>query len=263
MNTYKVMRRFALLTILAAFGTGYTTASLAAGGGACGAVTCLDPHVDLDDRPALQRGAKLFVNYCLSCHSATFMRYNRMAKDLGISEEQLQKNLMFATKKSGNPMNAAMTAEDGKKWFGKAPPDLSVIARARGESWLYTYLMTFYRDDAKATGANNLVFKDVGMPHVMADMQGIQVLREHPAEAGEKAHHGPRNVNEMLMLASPGSSDPSTFRRAARDLTGFLVYMGEPAKLVRYKIGIWVLVFLSVLYLLSRSLYKEYWKDIH
>lgn len=221
----------------------------------------LEARINLDDQTSLQRGAKLFVNYCLSCHGAEYMRYNRMGKDLGLTDQQVAGNLMFTTDKPGSAMTVAMREDDGELWFGKAPPDLSVIARARGADWLYTYLMTFYEDESRPTGVNNLVFKDVGMPHVLGNLQGVQVLRE--ASIKEKALPGIRSVNELLELVSPGVMNASEYRTAARDLTNFLVYVGEPAKLVRYKIGFWVLIFLAVLYVLSRALYKEYWRDVH
>lgn len=235
-------------------------------------VRYLDARVNLADKPSLQHGAKLFVNYCLSCHAAAFMRYNRMARDIGISEEQLKQNMLFAAEKVGSRMTVAMTAEDAKSWFGVAVPDLSVISRARGPDWLFTYLMTFYKDESRPTGVNNLVFKDVAMPHVLGELQGTQVLRAH-SETGSAAeppepHHAllPPDLgrpHELLELKSQGSMSSAEFAGAMRDLTSFLAYLGEPAKLVRYKIGIWVLLFLAVFYLLARSLYKEYWKDVH
>ncbi len=227
---------------------------LASGGG----VQLQKAHVDLSDTASLQRGAKLFVNYCLSCHSAHFMRYNRVGRDLGISEELLQEHLMFASDKSGEVMNVAMSVEDGERWFGVAPPDLSVIARSRGANWLYTYFLSFYEDSnpSRPFGVNNLVFKDVGMPHVLWKLQGRQV----PVYAEDE--HGKKHI-ESLKLVEPGILNADEYRRAMRDLTGFLVYVGEPAKLVRYGIGFWVLLFLAGFFLLTRLLYREYWKDLH
>ncbi len=227
---------------------------LASGGGAA----LQSAHVDLSDTASLQRGAKLFVNYCLSCHSAHFMRYNRMARDLGIDEKLLQKHLMFAGEKSGELMKVAMSTEDGERWFGVAPPDLSVIARSRGADWLYTYFLSFYEDTnpSRPFGVNNLVFKDVGMPHVLWKLQGRQV----PVYAEDS--HGKKHI-ERLELKEPGTLSADGYRRAVRDLTNFLVYVGEPAKLVRYGIGFWVLLFLAGFFLLTRLLYREYWKDLH
>ncbi len=223
----------------------------AAGGGA----HLDDADIDLSDKASLQNGAKLFVNYCLSCHSAKYQRYNRMAKDLGMTEEQVKENLMFTTDKIGDTMNIAMSPEDGAVWFGTAPPDLSVIARARGVDWLYTYLRSFYVDEARPFGVNNLVFPDVGMPHVMWELQGLQraVFSEHD---GKKAF-------ERFELVEPGSLSPHEFDIAMRDLTAFLSYIGEPIQMERRAMGKWVLLFIGVFFVLAYLLKKEYWKDVH
>ncbi len=247
----------------------------------------LDAKPDLSDKASLQRGAKLFVNYCLSCHAAGFMRYNRMGRDLGLSEEQVEANLLFAADKVVEKMDVAMPAENAARWFGVAPPDLSVIARSRGANWLYSYLVTFYRDDnpARPLGVNNVIFKDVAMPHVLWSQQGIQefvagdrpgdVKSETPARleasGAEILIHsslvlgdGSRAIaTDRLTVTQAGLMEPGQFRRSVRDLVNFLVYVSEPAQLVRYKIGIWVLVFLAVLFVISYGLYKEYWKDVH
>ncbi len=255
---------------------------------AAGGVPLLHADVNLDDRPSLQRGAKLFVNYCLSCHSAKFMRYNRMAKDLEISEDLLRENLMFAADKVGQTMDVAMLPRDAEKWFGTSPPDLSVISRSRGADWLYTYLLTFYKDDDPArsrTGVNNLAFKDVGMPAALWERQGIQVLQKgkrpdnvvkesmvemRPIEDGvEVVYHmemengGQQTVTDILKIEQEGMNSPKGFRRDVRDLVNFMVYLGEPAKMIRYKLGVWVLLFLVVLFIPVYLLKKEYWKDVH
>jgi len=224
-------------------------------------VALLHANVDLGDRASLQRGAKLFVNYCLSCHSAKFMRYNRMASDLGLTDAEVKKNMMFAADKVGSLMKVSMAAGDAKAWFGKAPPDLSVIARYRTPDWLYSYFLSFYADPdpARPFGVNNLVFKDVAMPHVLAGLQGIQVRKKDEERHG----HARPSIHQLLKLQSPGTLNPAQYARAVGDLVNFLVYLGEPAKLVRYRLGVWVLLFLIVLFFLSRSLYKAYWKDIH
>ena len=247
----------------------------------------LDAKPDTSDKASLQRGAKLFVNYCLSCHSAAFMRYNRMGQDLGLSEKQVEENLLFAADKVVEKMDIAMPSDNAAKWFGVAPPDLSVIARSRGADWLYSYLVTFYRDDnpTRPFGVNNIVFRDVAMPHVLWSQQGIQefVPGERPAnvksetlsrlEASgadilvhsslvlEDGSHA--SATDRLTVTQPGLMEPGQYRRGARDLVNFLVYASEPAQLVRYKIGVWVLVFLAVLLVISYGLYKEYWKDVH
>lgn len=215
---------------------------------------------DLSNRESLQRGAQIFVNYCLSCHSAAFMRYNRLGTDLGIPEDILKTNLMFGTDKTGETMTIAMRPQDAEQWFGVAPPDLSVTARARGASWLYTYFMTFYRDPARPAGVNNLAFKDVGMPHVLWELQGWQqpVYEEKTAADGTV-----ERVITGLELASPGKLGEDGYRRAVSDLVNFLVYLGEPIKLKRHAIGVWVILYLLVLLLVVYLLKREFWKDVH
>jgi len=220
----------------------------------------LKAKIDLADQPSLQRGVKLFVNYCLSCHSASFMRYSRMGRDLGLSDEQVVHNLMFTADKIGEPMKVAMLASDAKRWFGTTPPDLSVIARARGTDWLYTYLMTFYRDESRPLGVNNLVFKDVGMPHVLWELQGWQ-KPVYKSEVGEDGRS--RQVIDKLELVEPGELTPAEYERTVTDLVNFLAYMGEPVKLERQRLGVWVLLFLVLMFVVSYALKKEYWKDVH
>jgi ubiquinol-cytochrome c reductase cytochrome c1 subunit len=190
-----------------------------------------DADIDLTDQASLQRGAKLFMNYCLSCHSAKYQRYNRMGRDLGLTDEEVKANLMFATDKVGDTMNIAMDPNDAAVWFGTAPPDLSVIARSRGVNWLYTYLRSFVADEKRPFGYNNTVFPDVGMPHVLWKLQEDQ--------SAEK------------------------FDSDMRDLTAFLAYIGEPIAVERQRIGVWVLAFIAVFFVLAYLLKKEYWKDVH
>lgn len=230
---------------------------------AAGAGPHLDKaNIDLTDKASLQRGARLFVNYCLNCHSASFMRYNRMGKDLGISDELVKENLLFTADKVGAPMDIAMSVEDGNKWFGTAPPDLSVMARAKGAgsegaNWLYTYFRSFYVDESRPFGVNNTVFKDVGMPHVLWELQGMQTL----VNAEEMAEH--QSATPEFALNQPGSMSAEEYDQAARDLTNFMVYMGEPAQLERKSLGIWVSLFLIFFFFVAYALKKEYWKDIH
>lgn len=216
-------------------------------------------HAPIDSRDAvsLQRGAHVFVNYCLNCHSAEAMRYNRL-EDLGLSEKQIQDNLLLATDKIGETMTVAMRRKDSKNWFGVRPPDLSVIARARGADWLYTYLRSFYRDDGRETGWNNLVFPNVGMPHVLYQLQGEQVLKVESHEAA----HGASEVKK-LVLETPGSLSAAAYDRLTGDLVNYLVFMGEPARESRVRIGYAVLIFLGVLFIPVYLLKKEYWKDVH
>ncbi len=252
-----------------------------------GAIQFLDAKVDLDDKASLQRGAKVFVNYCLSCHAMSYMRYNRMGKDLGLTDEQVASNLMFAADKVVEKMDVAMEPDDAEKWFGIVPPDLTVIARARGADYLYSYLVTFYQDDnpTRPFGVDNVVLRGAAMPHVLWPMQGHQnyvreavegkvtsetvsalstagdeilVHRTVTLEGGDVVH-----ATDRLQVAQGGSMLPGEYRAAVRDLVNFLVYAAEPAKLERYGMGIWVLLFLAVLFVLSRMLYKEYWRDVH
>ncbi len=230
-------------------------APLAAAGGG----HLLHYEADLSNQVSLQRGAQLFVNYCLSCHSAAFMRYNRLGRDLGIPEDMLKTNLMFGTDKPGETMTIAMQPQDAVQWFGVAPPDLSVTARARGASWLYTYFMTFYRDPTRSTGVNNLAFKDVGMPHVLWELQGWQrpVYSEKQTADGSVT----RTITG-LELETPGSLDADGYRVAVQDLVNFLVYLGEPIKLKRHAIGGWVMAYLLLLLAVVYLLKREFWKDV-
>jgi ubiquinol-cytochrome c reductase cytochrome c1 subunit len=228
---------------------------MAAGGG----VHLDKANIDPTNKQSLQRGARLFVNYCLSCHSAALMRYERIGRDLGIDEKLVSQNLMFTGGKVGDLMTVATADADSKEWFGTVPPDLTVIARARGVDWLYTYLRSFYRDDSKITGVNNLVFADVGMPHVMWELQGWQ----DPVITTVKDHDGNERKSIALELAEPGLLTPVEFERATRDLVNFLDYMVEQAKYERRSLGVKVLMFLFMFLVLAILLKKEYWKDIH
>lgn len=215
--------------------------------------------IDLHNQDSLQRGARLFVNYCLSCHSAQHMRYNRMGRDIGLTDEQVIENLMFASDKVGSQMNIAMKRADAKAWFGAPPPDLTLVARVRGADWLYTYLRTFYVDDTRPFGVNNLVFPSVGMPHVLWELQGVQKPVYKTVEhEGEK-----KEVLDHLEFVEQGKLTPVEYDKAMRDLVNFLVYMAEPAKLERYALGVKVILFLLVFLVVAYLLKKEYWKDIH
>ena len=241
------MKQLALILMLA----GFPAWAFASGGH-----TKLDPvKIDLNDTASLQNGARIFVNYCLSCHSAGYMRYNRMGQDLGISEELVKENLLFAADKVGDLMKAVMPREDAKIWFGVAPPDLTLIARSRKPEWVYTYMRSFYRDDKSHNGWNNTVFPHVAMPHVLYEWQGRQ-------RAVFKNGNGVP-VFEKFDLERPGTMSKEKYDEAMRDLTNFLVYLGEPAKLERYRIGVFVILFLLVFLVFAYLLKKEYWKDVH
>ena len=238
----------------------------------------VSPETSKFERDAsLQRGARNFTNYCLNCHGAQFMRYNRLT-DIGLSEEQIKDNLMFATDKIGDPMTVAMSRKDAAGWFGTAPPDLSVEARVRGRDWLYSYLISFYRDDKSVTGWNNLVFPNVAMPHVLWDLQGPQKLVETEYEDSEKAEaaaiaakglalvepaHGGKFVVKTLAQEAPGTLSAGDYKAFVADLVNYLDYIGEPAKSERINIGIIVVIFLGALFALVYSLKRDYWKDLH
>lgn len=227
---------------------------------AAGGSIHLDPaNIDPNNKESLQRGARLFVNYCLSCHSAALMRYERIGKELGIDDKLVSENLMFSGGKIGDLMKVATAADDAKAWFGTVPPDLSVISRARGVDWLYTYMRSFYRDESKIIGVNNLVFPDVGMPHVLWELQGWQepVLKTH------KQADGTEVKTVALELVEEGTMTPKEYDRAIRDLVNFLDYMGEPGKHDRRELGTKVILFLLVFLVFAYLLKREYWKDIH
>jgi ubiquinol-cytochrome c reductase cytochrome c1 subunit len=219
-----------------------------------------DADIDLSDQASLQRGAKYFVNYCMGCHSLQYMRYNRMAADIGVDEVTLRQNLILDGSKPGDLMTNSMRPEDGEKWFGTAVPDLTLATRWRSPDWLYTYLKTFYADPGRPYGVNNLVFPEVGMPHVLASLQGLQrpVYEEQQGADGEA-------MKQVVALepGEPGSMSPEEYDAMARDLTNFLTYAGEPTKLERQRLGIYVLLFLGLFFILAYALKKEYWKDVH
>jgi ubiquinol-cytochrome c reductase cytochrome c1 subunit len=230
----------------------------------------------LDDE-SLQRGARNFVNYCLTCHSAKYMRYNRLT-DLGLTDKQIADNLMFASDKIGQTMTVAMTPEEGKAWFGNPPPDLSVESRIRGRDWLYNYLLGFYRDDKSATGWNNLVFPNVGMPNVLWELSGTNKLVTTDFEDHEKATAAaiavkglstleplPKQHYAVLQVApgEPGTMTRSEYETFVADLVNYMDYMAEPVRNTRIHLGILVLLFLGVLFVFAYALKRDYWKDLH
>jgi ubiquinol-cytochrome c reductase cytochrome c1 subunit len=215
-----------------------------------------DVDIDMSDTASLQRGAGLFVNYCLSCHSAAYMRYQRMSEDLQIPKEVVEDNMMFTADRIGGLMKSTMPADDAKKWFGKAPPDLSLIARSRGPEWIYTYMRSFYLDDNSPSGWNNVLFEKVAMPHVLYNLQGARHA------VFKKDEHGVE-VFDHFEMVKPGSMNEDEFDSAVRDLTNFMVYLAEPARMVRYKLGVYVLIFLAIFFVFAYLLKKEYWKDVH
>lgn len=225
--------------------------------------------VDLNNKASLQNGAKLYVNYCMGCHSLSYMRYNRLGDDIGLTDAQVTENLMFVydfsgpqgePEKVGALMKNAMPARDAAKWFGAKIPDLSVVARSRGADWLYTYLRTFYLDESRPMGVNNARFPLVGMPHVLWELEGLK----KPIFETHKDHEG----NDVQVIVgyekvTEGTRSEVEYDSDVRDLVNFLVYVGEPAKLQRYSIGVWVILFLVILFFVAYALKKEYWKDVH
>ena len=209
------------------------------------------------DLVSLQAGARTFVNYCLNCHGAQYMRYNRLT-EIGLSEPQIQDNLMFGAGKVGDTMKVAMSAKNGKDWFGVPPPDLSVIARSRGADWLYTYLRAFYRDDTTPSGWNNALFPNVAMPHVLWTLQGERAYEV--VERTDKAGHV--SLERKWKQRTPGPQSAVEYDRTVRDLVNFLVFVGEPAAQARKSIGIVVLFVLGVLFVLAYAMKKAFWKDI-
>ncbi len=224
------------------------------------------PTERVTDLAALQNGAKLFVNYCLNCHAAAFQRYNRL-KDIGLTEDQIKQNLLFATDKVGDTMKVSLSPKDAKDWFGGVPPDLTLAARARashagsGADFLYTYLRTFYRDDSRPTGWNNLVFPNVGMPHVLWELQGQRnaVYREEqdPHDATKKTH-----VFQGFEQVTPGKMTPQEYDNNVADLVAYMQWMAEPNAQSRVRIGVGVILFLLGFLFIAWRLNASFWKDV-
>lgn len=219
--------------------------------------------VNTSDHASLQNGARLFVNYCLNCHSAAYMRYNRL-QDIGFTTEQIKDNLLFATDKVGETMKSAIDPKQAKEWFGANPPDLTVIARSRaghggtGADYLYTFLRTFYPDETKATGWNNLAFPSVGMPHVLWELQG----QRRPVFEVQKEHGHDVEIFKGWQQITPGTMTPLQYDQAVGDLVNFLQWMGEPSQNTRVRVGVWVMLFLLVFTVIAWRLNAAYWKDI-
>ncbi len=225
------------------------------------------PKDRINDMAALQNGAKLFANYCLNCHNASFMRYNRL-RDIGLTEQEIKDNLVFTDAKVGDTMNVAMSAKDAKDWFGGVPPDLTLIARSRadgakgsGADYVYSYLRGYYRDETKATGWNNTVFPGVGMPHVLWELQGQQ----HAVFAEEKDPHDPEVTVHVFKGFEPltaGTMSQANYNEAVADLVAYLQWMGEPGQNSRARLGVWVLLFLAMFTVIAWRLNAAFWKDI-
>jgi ubiquinol-cytochrome c reductase cytochrome c1 subunit len=219
-----------------------------------------------NDLSALQNGARLFVNYCLNCHSASSMRYNRL-RDIGLSEDQIRDNLLFSSDKVGDLMKVNLSPVDAKKWFGAVPPDLSVIVRAKasgdgsGADWVYTYLRTYYKDDARATGWNNMVFPNVGMPHVLWELQGVRTAK---FVEQKDPHDHAKTIHKFAGFeqVKPGKLNAQEYDTQVADLVSFMAWMSEPIKNKRQQLGVWVLLFMSLLVVLTWRLNASFWKEV-
>ena len=214
--------------------------------------------INLKDMASLQRGAKTFINYCLNCHNAQFMRYSHLTQ-IGLTEQQIKDNLLFTTDKIGDTMVSALDPADAKDWLKSVPPDLTLSARVRGSDWLYTYMRGFYRDDTSPTGWNNTVFKGVSMPHVLHDLQGTQAM----VQVGERRDHdGKMEPLMKLAIDRAGSMSAGEYDRNVADLVNYMTYMAEPARVQRTQLGVLVLFFLVIAFFVTLALKHEYWKDV-
>jgi ubiquinol-cytochrome c reductase cytochrome c1 subunit len=202
--------------------------------------------IDLSDQPSLQKGARTFINYCLNCHSAKYMRYNKLL-DIGLSKKDIKDNLLFTGNEIGDPMEISMSVKESKQWFGATPPDLSVVARSRGSNWIYSYMKGFYRDSSREIGWNNVVYVNSSMPNILWELQGEQELDKDTGK---------------LNIIKPGKLNQKEYDAVITDLTNFITYMSEPGQLKRKKIGFYVVGFLLLLLVLTIKLKKEFWKDI-
>ncbi|SDR72961.1 cytochrome c1 [Pseudomonas oryzae] len=229
--------------------------------------------VDFTDKAALQDGARTFANYCMGCHGAQFQRYERVAKDLGIPEQVMMENLVFTGAKIGDHMKTGMQPQDAKVWFGAAPPDLTLVARVRGNDWLYTYLRTFYEDPARPYGVNNKVFPNVGMPNVLSSLQGRQVIGckqvqvvEHGKKVFDPLTGTPvteEGCDQLTIVPKTGELSEAEFDEKVKNLVSFLAYSANPVKLESQRIGTYVLLFLAFFFVFAYLLKREYWKDVH
>ncbi|ROU07308.1 cytochrome c1 [Lysobacter enzymogenes] len=248
------LRKTRIVKKLATFVAGLlvSVTAYASGGG-----DLLQSGTDLSDRASLQRGAQLYMNYCSGCHSLKYLRYSRMAEDLGLTEDEVMNNLNFTGAKFGEQIQVNLTAEHANQWFGKMPPDLSLITRVRGSDWVYTYLNQFYLDETRPLGWNNKLFPNASMPNPLWELQGLQHAEygEKDKATGERPVHG-------LKVEQAGKLDEAGFRTATRDITAFLEYAGEPAALKRQSLGVWVILFLALFTFLAYLLKTEYWRDV-
>lgn len=229
--------------------------------------------IDLTDKAAMQDGLKTFTNYCMGCHSAQYQRYERVANDLGIPEEIMMDNIVFTGAKIGDHMKSAMQPGEAKGWFGAAPPDLTLVARVRGNDWLYTYLRSFYEDPTRPYGVNNTVFPNVGMPHVLAPLQGRQVYGCKQVQVVENGRRQfdpltgtpitSEQCDQLTVVPGTGALSEAEYDETVKNLVTFLAYSANPVKLESQRIGTYVLLFLAVFFVFAYLLKREYWKDVH
>ncbi len=238
----------------AAFAAGLLLSTVALASGTAG---LQQAGTDLEDKASLQRGAQLYMNYCSGCHSLKYLRYARIGEDLGLTEDEVQQNLNLSGAKIGDHVISPMSAQMGVAAFGKAPPDLSVIARVRGSDWIYTYLKSFYLDETRPVGWNNKLFANASMPNPLWEMQGLQ----QPVY-GKKTATGEMPV-EGFTISQPGTQSAEQFDQTVRDITACLEYAGEPAAVKRQSTGVWVVLFLAFFTFIAWLLKKEYWRDVH
>ena len=251
------MNRFLAGSMLAAAALGFSGAALAEGH-----ELPYQFRAHPDDLQSVQRGAANFMSYCSGCHSMRNLRYSRMVQDLKIPEDMFKENLMFTAEKIGEPIKSAMPA-DSAKWFGQQPPDLTLEARMRGPEWVYNYLLTFYIDDKRPMGVNNLVLPNASMPHVLWELQGWQVKEEVKKAEGEAAGHEEGHHGPGLKLAQPGKLSPEKYSAFVEDTVNFLIYAAEPGRAARISLGVKVMLYLIVFTAFAYALKKEYWKDVH
>lgn len=259
--------RYAMIVLLGLLGLGFV-----------GITTAEEGHVHLDkvhtqlcDKASLQRGAQVYTNYCSGCHSLQYLRFKDLARGIGIVDREgnvldglVNQNLNFISSNIYHPIQVAMPKKDGQKWFGVSPPDLSLIVRIRGKDWIYTYLKSFYADPHKPWGVNNVLFPDVAMPNVLQSLQGTQEAHFKTVTLmDENGKPYEKQVIDKLQLKTPGTLTPQEFDATIADLVNFLDYVGEPHKLERKKLGVWVLLFLVVFTLFAYLLKREFWKDVH
>jgi len=248
------MKKFAITLFLSVILLPLSSLTVSAAGGA----GVEHSGANINDTASLQRGAKWYVNYCMGCHSLDYMRYNRMAEDLELTEDMVMMNLVFSNAKFAETMGIAMQPGQAKSWFGKAPPDLSLIGRSRGADWLYSYLLGFYQDEFGQW--NNTLLPNASMPHVLWSLQGIQTPVYRQETSADGFTH---EVIDHFELTTPGTQSRHEYEETARDIAAFLDYAGEPAKLKRKGIGVWVILFLVLFTLVAYLLKAEYWRDVH